>query len=231
MNNHKKNQISPKQLSILVILTALSIAALLTWLVGVPLLRFASQPERFRAWVDSHGLLGRIAFVCMVVFQVILALIPGEPFEIAAGYTFGVLEGTLLCILASAVGSSIVYFLVKRFGIRLAEVFFSREKLQSVWFLKTSKKRDFLLLLIFMLPGTPKDLICYFVGLTDIRYPSWLMICSLGRLPSIITSTVGGDALGEKQYLFAILVFAVTLAVSSAGLWLYQRIQAQQIEN
>ncbi len=231
MNNRKKNQISPKQLSILAILLALLVAALLTWLVGLPLLRFASQPERFRAWVDSHGLLGRTAFVCMVVFQVILALIPGEPFEIAAGYTFGILEGTLLCILASAIGSSIVYFLVKRFGIRLAEVFFSREKLQSVRFLKTSKKRDFLLLLIFMLPGTPKDLICYFVGLTDIRYPSWLLICSLGRLPSILTSTVGGDALGEKQYLFAILVFAATLAVSSIGLWLYQRIQAQQMEN
>ncbi len=223
--NRKKHQLSTKQLSILSIFLALFLAALLTWAVGIPLLRFASQPERFRQWVDSHGILGRLAFVGMVIFQVILALIPGEPFEIAAGYTFGIIEGTLLCILASAIGSSIVFLLVKRYGIRLAEVFFTKEKLQSLGFLRTSKKRVYLLLLVFLLPGTPKDLICYFVGMTDTPYPIWLLICSLGRLPSIITSTVGGDALGERQYLFAICVFAITLAVSGLGLMLYQKIQ------
>ena len=50
------------------------------------------------------------------------------------------------------------------------------------------------------------------------------MICSLGRLPSIITSTVGGDALGTKNYWFAVIVFAVTLAISAAGLLIYDRI-------
>ncbi len=227
--NHSKS--SPRKLTILAIFLSVSLALLLSWVVGIPLIRFASEPEQFRLWVDSHGMLGRIAFLCMVVFQILLALIPGEPFEIAAGYTFGVIEGTLLCILASGIGSSLVYFLVKRFGIRLAEVFFTREKLESVGFLKTSKKRIYLLLLVFMLPGTPKDLISYFVGLTDIPYPIWLVICSFGRLPSIITSTVGGDALGEERYWFAIGVFAITLAISSLGFWLYQRIQNRSKNN
>ena len=50
------------------------------------------------------------------------------------------------------------------------------------------------------------------------------MICSLGRIPSIITSTVGGDALGTKNYWFAVIVFAVTLAISAVGLLIYDRI-------
>ena len=75
-----------------------------------------------------------------------------------------------------------------------------------------------------MLPGTPKDLLCYFAGLTDIRFPVWLVICSLGRIPSLVTSTVGGDALGTGHYWFAGVVFAATLAVSSLGLLLYRRI-------
>ena len=42
-----------------------------------------------------------------------------------------------------------------------------------------------------MIPGTPKDLLCYFAGLTDMKFPVFLLICSLGRLPSLVTSTIG----------------------------------------
>lgn len=199
-------------------------SALIMWLVGAPLVRFASEPEKFRAWVDGHGFGGRIAYIGMVIFQVVIALIPGEPFEIAAGYAFGAVEGTLLCILASTLGSVAVFLLVRRFGVRLVEVFFSKDKLKSVRFLKSTPKRDMLFLIIFMIPGTPKDLLSYVAGLTDIRFPVWLMICSLGRIPSIITSTVGGNALGTQNYWFAIAVFAATMAVSGIGLLIYNRI-------
>lgn len=209
---------------IAVVCIAVVASALIMWLVGAPLVRFASEPEKFRAWVDGHGFGGRIAYIGMVIFQVVIALIPGEPFEIAAGYAFGAVEGTLLCILASTLGSVAVFLLVRRFGVRLVEVFFSKDKLKSVRFLKSTPKRDMLFLIIFMIPGTPKDLLSYVAGLTDIRFPVWLMICSLGRIPSIITSTVGGNALGTQNYWFAIAVFAATMAVSGIGLMIYNRI-------
>ena len=201
---------------------ALSVAA------GVPMVRFASQPEKFRSWIDSHGVWGSLAFVGMVIAQILIAVIPGEPFEIAAGYAFGAFEGTLLYLLAATLGSLGVFFLVRRFGRPLVELLFPPEKLRWLRFLKTSPKRELLFLLVFMLPGTPKDLLCYFAGLTDIRIPVWLVICSLGRIPSVITSTIGGDALGERNYTFAIVVFAVSLAVSAVGLWLFHRICARR---
>lgn len=197
---------------------------LLGWLVGAPLIRFASQPEAFRLWVDSHGALGKLAYMGMVILQVVLAVIPGEPFEIVGGYAFGTLEGTVLCLTAATLGSLLVFGLVRVFGTRLVRLFFSLEQVQSLRFLKTSPRRDFLFLLFFMIPGTPKDLLCYFAGLTDIRLPVWLLICSLGRIPSLVTSTVGGNALGTKNYLFAAAIFAATLAVSTLGLLGYQRI-------
>lgn len=198
--------------------------AALSVIAGIPMVRFASQPERFRDWIDSHGLWGDLAFVGMVMAQILIAVIPGEPFEIAAGYAFGALEGTLLYLLAATLGSMGVFFLVRRFGRPLVELLFPPEKLRWLRFLKTSPKRELLFLLVFMLPGTPKDLLCYFAGLTDIRIPVWLVICSLGRIPSVITSTIGGDALGEQNYTFAIIVFAVSLAISAGGLWLFHRI-------
>ncbi len=75
--------------------------ALICWNVGKPMVEFVSQPEQFRAWVDSHGLWGRVAFVGMMAFQIIVAFIPGEPLEIGAGYAFGVAEGTFLCIMGA----------------------------------------------------------------------------------------------------------------------------------
>ena len=212
-----------KTLRILVIAIAVAAIAAMTWLMA-PLLRFVSDPELFRAWVDSYGLLGRLAYIGMVVLQVIVALIPGEPFEIAAGYAFGAVEGTILSTLACTLGSVIVFLLVRRYGMRVAGLFFSREKLESVRFLKTNPKREVLFLLIFMIPGTPKDLLCYYAGMTDLRTPVWLLICSFGRLPSVITSTIGGNALGTENYWFAAGVFAVALAISGIGILLYNSI-------
>lgn len=209
-----------KRLRILTIVIAAFAVAAMMWGVA-PLLRFVSDPEQFRAWVDSCGLWGQLAYIGMVVLQVVVALIPGEPFEIAAGYAFGAVEGTILSMLACTLGSMIVFFLVRRYGMRLAALFFPEEKLQSVKFLKTNPKREVLFLLIFMIPGTPKDLLCYYAGMTDLRTPVWLLICSFGRLPSVITSTIGGNALGTENYWFAAGVFAVALAISGIGILLY----------
>lgn len=228
MKKHELTTAQQKRLGIIALVVAIAVMGLLVWLVGVPLVRFASQPEHFRTWVNSHGFGGRLAYMGMVILQVVVALIPGEPFEIAAGYAFGAVEGTLLCLAASALGSVCVFLLVRRFGHRLAEVFFSKEKLRSIRFLQTTRRRDLLFLIIFMLPGTPKDLLCYFAGLTTIRFPVWLLICSLGRLPSIVTSTIGGDALGTKNYWGAVLVFLITLAISAAGLLFYDRLCARK---
>ncbi len=230
MDRRELTQTQQKRLGVLMLVIAILLLGLLSWVVGRPLVRFASEPERFRAWVDEKGVWARLAYMGMVIVQVVIALIPGEPFEIAAGYAFGALEGTLLCLAASTVGSLLVFWLVRRFGIRLVEIFFSKEKLRSLRFLRASPKRDYLYLLIFMLPGTPKDLLCYFAGLTDIRFPVWLIICSLGRIPAIVTSTIGGSALSSKNYWFAFAVFAGTLALSGLGLLAYNALRRRHNE-
>ena len=223
----KKRHLTKKQqkrVGIAAIVIAVAATALIIWLAGVPLVKFASEPEKFRQWVDNNGIWSRFAYMGMVILQVVIAVLPGEPFEIAAGYAFGAVEGTILCIAASTLGSVMVFLLVRYFGVPLVEVFFSEEKLQRIKLLKTSPKRDFIFFIIFMIPGTPKDLLCYFAGLTDIKFTLWLLICSLGRLPSIVTSTVGGDALGTSNYWFAAAVFAATLVISLVGLLVYKHI-------
>ena len=208
-----------------VIITVIAIALMISIaiFIGGPLTRFVSQPERFRAWVDSHGPFSKLAFILMVFFQVVIAIVPGEPFEIGAGYAFGAIEGTILCEIGILLGTLVIFLLVRRFGIKLVNLFFSGKEIKTLGFLKNNKKRELLILLIFIFPGTPKDLLSYFVGLTDIKLKNWLAITFITRIPSVVTSTVGGDALGTKKYIFAIIVFAITLAISLIGYFIYHK--------
>lgn len=199
-------------------------SAAVAWLIGKPLLQFVSEPDKFRQWVDSHGLLGPLAFLGMMLLQVFVAVIPGEPLEIGAGYAFGAVEGTILCILGAAIGSTLVFLFVRRFGVRAVEVFISREKIQSLRFLQNTRRVHLFLLVAFLLPGTPKDVLCYVAGLTTLKLGPFILISSICRLPSIVTSTIGGSALGSGQWGMAAIVFAATLVISAIGLWIYKRI-------
>lgn len=220
-----------KKIYLFAIIVALIFIAAVGYLVGKPMIEFVREPERFRAWVDSSGFVSRVIFVGMVIFQLIIALIPGEPLEMGAGYAFGAWEGTILCIIGCVIGSALVFLFVRRFGVKLVEVFFPREKIRSLRFLQDSRRLNLLTFIVFFIPGTPKDLLSYFIGLTDMKLGTWLCITAVARIPSIVTSTVTGDALGLKDYQFALIAFGVTLALSLAGILVYRRLSARRHPN
>ena len=201
----------------------LLLSGLVFWFAGKPLVRFVSEPEQFRLWVEERGWWGRAAFVGMVLLQVIVAVIPGEPLEIAAGYAFGFWEGTLLCLVGMTIGGALVFGFVRRFGVRALEVFFSKEKIENIKFLQNNRRVYLIVILAFLLPGTPKDVLSYAAGLTKIRFKHWLWITSVCRLPSLVTSTLGGNALGTESWVQAVVIFAATVGVSLIGLWVYKR--------
>ncbi len=116
----------------LLLLVLLALALGLWRYLGRPVMKLISDPASFQAWVEAHGWYSRLIFLGMVIFQVIVAVIPGEPFEIAAGFAFGALEGTLLAIAGTALGSVITFWRVRRLGMRLVRIFFSEEHKGSV---------------------------------------------------------------------------------------------------
>ncbi len=211
---------------------AFLIFMLFCWLVGyfigVPMIRLAKEPAQFQALVDSFGIWGRLIFIGMVALQVVVAFIPGEPVELAAGYAFGFWEGTALTIAGFLLGSWIVFALVRRFGVRLVEVFFPPEKIHHFSFLKDPKKAETLAFLLMLIPGTPKDFLSYFAGLTPIRLWRWLLIVAIGRIPSLVTSTATGAAAGQKNYVLAVITLAITLVLTVAGIFYYRWICRDQ---
>lgn len=200
------------------------------WYVGVPMVRMARDPQQFQSWVDRSGIWGRLLFVGMVYLQVIVALIPGEPLELAGGYAFGALEGTLLSMAGIVLGSWTIFSLVRRLGPKFVEVFFPEKEMKRLAFLKNPKKAKVLAFILMTIPGTPKDLLSYFAGLTPLTLKQWLSIVVVARIPSLVTSTVSGGAAGEENYLLAGITVAITLALSGAGMLYYREICKEQAE-
>ena len=122
--------INKKIVKAIFVVLVLILVSIFCWYVGEPLVKFASEPEKFRAWVNFNGIWGRIAYIGMMMLQILAAFLPGEPFEMVAGYAFGSLEGTLLCFFASALGSALVLLLARKFGLKFVSLFFNKEKIE-----------------------------------------------------------------------------------------------------
>lgn len=208
------------------LILALSIAVMagLTIALWKPLINFAENPESLALWIENAGIWGPIVFMLLNTLQVLLAIIPGGPFEVAAGALFGPWIGTLMCDVAMTAGGMITFMFVRKFGMKFIELFTTREKIESVKFLHSNEKSTSLLFLFFLLPGTPKDLMCYVVGLTDIKWTTWLIINLVGRFPAILLSALGGSALGEQKYGIFIAAFAIIIVLYFVGTYLYKKL-------
>ena len=230
MNKEASSQRLLKRKKILAIVSVLVVLALASFLSYFLILRFskiAKTGEEFRDYIRSFGAWGVFVAIGIQILQVFIALIPGEFVEIGMGYAYGWLYGTLLSLLGVAIGSAMIFILVKKYGVRLVEIFVSTDKINKHRFIESEEKLNRLTFILFFIPGTPKDLLTYFVGLTRMTLKDFLGITLFARIPSIISSTVGGNFIGDRKYIEAVVLFMVTGLVSLLGIKIYRTILAK----
>lgn len=177
-------------------------------------------------WRDGHPVISGIVMMFFCVIQVVIAFIPGELVEQACGVFFGTWGGLLFCLIGTTVGSSIAILLGNRFGKDLVYAILPKEKIEANEFLTKGRKRDITVFLLFLIPGTPKDLLTYVISLTDMSLPRYLLLTTAARIPSIVTSTLSGEmiasAMGGEEVLRGIAILnGAILAVAVVGYAVY----------
>ena len=188
------------------------IVALLIIKIGVPFYQTITEPNAARDWILSFGKWSYLVLFAIVYLQVVIAILPGEPFQIAAGLAFGPIVGSLLSTLGTLLASITTFLLTRIFGYKLIEFFFS-ERTRSKMDLHDYNEENIerIVFIAFLIPGTPKDFLAYAVGLTPLSLLTWIRITVIARFPPIIMATLGGQALNSGNFKTA----AVTLLIGN----------------
>lgn len=211
-------------IALIVLLTVSTVAAVF-FIPFVKNLLTEEGRQLLQNQIHLLGALGWVAFLLLQILQVVVAVIPGEPVEIVAGVFFGTFGGTGLCLLGMLIGSVAVFYLVRAVGKPLVFAFVSEEKFEKLKLLQDENKLETLIFILFLIPGTPKDALTYFVPLTKIAPLKFFILTTLARIPSVLSSTIVGQNLGNGNWLFATGIFLLTAVVGLLGIFLNDKIQ------
>jgi uncharacterized membrane protein YdjX (TVP38/TMEM64 family) len=163
------------------------------------LFHFFMDRERLTAWIHSLGAWGFAGFILLQVIQVVAAPIPGEATGVLGGYLYGPVVGVVLSTIGLTLGSFLAFTLSRYFGLPLTERFVDAKTMERFDYL-LHHKGAFLVFLLFLIPGFPKDYLCYILGLGHLTTLEFLAIASTGRLLGTILLTLGGAFLRNHQY-------------------------------
>ena len=169
--------------------------------------------ERLQGFLNSLGPLSFIGFIMLQALQVIAAPVPGEVTGLIGGYLYGSYWGVLISTIGLTLGSWIAFFLSKTFGRPFVDKFVSKATLDKYDYL-LHHKGAFLVFILFLIPGFPKDILCYILGLGHLSTREFLAISTVGRFAGTVLLTVGGSYLRHHQYYrFSVLLGIAVVVV------------------
>jgi uncharacterized membrane protein YdjX (TVP38/TMEM64 family) len=163
------------------------------------MISFFLNKERITAFLHSFGPLSFIGFIILQAAQVIISPIPGEVTGLIGGFLYGKVLGTIISTIGLTIGSMAAFSLSRYFGRPFADKFVKKETMGRYDYL-LHHKGAFLVFLLFLIPGFPKDLLCYILGLGHLSTKEFLIISTLGRFMGTVLLTFGGDYIRHQQY-------------------------------
>ncbi len=178
--------------------------------------------------VQEMGIWGVFLVLAIQILQIIVAVIPGEVVEFVSGAMYGTFGGLLIDLAGVAIGETLIYFIMSKLGKDVVEKIAGSEKVRKLKFLKNERRLEMLLFVLFFIPGTPKDTICYVAPLFKIAFKPFILISVIARIPSILSSTYAGATFSEGDIGKTILIYAIIAVISIAGILLNQYIMKRR---
>ena len=204
------------------ILVAVLAASLFIGLVVylLPTIKGISTPEgqvAFKEKIQNMGIWGFFLLFGLQIAQIMLIILPGEPLEILAGMCYGTWGGTAFIFISVFITTSLIIYLVRKYGKKYLYQFFKKEKIDKIEnsrFFKDNRKVELIVCILFLVPGTPKDLLVYLGGLLPIKPMRFILISTFIRFPSVISSTIAGENIVDGNWKMLLFVYLVTFLIT-----------------
>lgn len=195
-----------------------------SWRLMPQVTHLFKHPEQFRSLLLGFGSWSLVVFIGLQVLQVIAAPLPGELIQIAGGYVYGVLTGTLLSLLGILLGSLMAFYLARWLGYPLLQALISKEKLEHFHDLLNTNRAEVIVFVLFLVPGAPKDILTFIAGATPIPSGHFFLAAMLGRFPGILVSAFIGAQLEKHQYFLAGVLSLVAATIFLLGIIYHERL-------
>lgn len=214
---------------------AIKLAGLLVFfalMVGIvialwPMLAGLFEPggvERAVENIQDGGATGVLILLGMQLLQIIVAFIPGEVVQVAAGMIYGPIGGSIIILVGCVISSALIYQLVHRLGAPFVQAMISEKHMQQFRGFENSGKLNITVFILFLVPAFPKDALTYIVPLTHMKMSTFLLLSTIGRIPGVVVSTYAASGLVKGDIMSSVIIFAVAAAILVVALLLRKKI-------
>lgn len=230
MEQTKKHKII--KIILLILVTAIFVG-LIIYLI--PLMKEISTKEgqlAFKQKIDDLGILGILVLFLLQLAQIVLVILPGEPLEVLAGMCYGTVGGTIFIFASVFITTTLIYLLVKKYGKKYIYQSFKKEKIDKIEnskALKNPKTVETVLAILFLIPGTPKDLLTYIGGLLPINYKKFVIIATFARFPSVISSTIVGNDIAQGKWQSILPIYAITFVITALIIFITNKLDKNKL--
>ena len=203
-----------------VILSVVKISMLVLIVVGIPLYLWFFHGDWIKsfeniddvvAFLEKYETQSIFVYIGLQIVQIVISIIPGQVFQMAAGYIYGFWPALLFAMTGALLGTTLSFMLAKVLGRDFLHIFFGEEKMSYYIERLNSKKMYAIVFFLYLITGIPKDMVSYAAGVSEIKFKPFIIISALGRLPGMIGCLLMGDMMMEENYTGAVIigVFAV----------------------
>lgn len=192
-----------------------------------PLILELTEPggvERVVQDVRNAGPGGVLILLGMQFLQVVVAFIPGEVVQVAAGMMYGPWGGAAVVLVGCVISSAFVFFIVHKLGAPFVRAMIPEKWMGKLEDFEGTDKLDVMVFVLFLIPGLPKDVFTYLVPLTDMSMRNFLVLSTVGRIPGILMSTLAADGLMEGDIMRSVLLFLVAAGIAALAIVFHEKI-------
>ena len=217
-----------------VIISTVKILLLILIVVGIPIyiwffhgdwIKSIENIDDVVAFLEKYETQSIFVYIGLQIVQIVISIIPGQVFQMAAGYIYGFWPALLFAMTGALLGTTLSFMLAKVLGRDFLHIFFGEEKMSYYIERLNSKKMYAIVFFLYLIPGIPKDMVSYAAGVSEIRFKPFLIISALGRLPGMIGCLLMGYMIMEENYTGAIVIGFFAVAAFCVCIALRKKIQ------